>query len=116
MKCSECRWWCGKVNDWGDCHRVITTIQPDLLTCHFKGMYFKESYDPHDFKYWKYHPRTANLLKKTYMSLPKGVRQRKIKEDDVVFDDKGGSTIRKVTLTYLQTRRDYECEEEYGTH
>jgi hypothetical protein len=78
-------------------------------------MFFGKSYDPHDFKYWKYHPRTVNLLKKAYMGLPKGTRQRKIKEDDVVFDDKGGKTVRKVTLTFIQTGRKHYCKECYGT-
>lgn len=119
MECKNCKHWQGlKGSKWGDCHRVLGVLKPELLTCYnldadgVTRHYFKMPYDPHEFKYWRFNTKVANILKKAHLHLPKRVRIQKVKEEDVLFDQNGGQVWSNVTLRYMQTRCDYSCKED----
>lgn len=118
MKCAECKFWQGNLRygKWADCQRVVAKLEPNLLCCFHLAedgitrYYFDVPYDPHDFKYWRFHSQVPNLLKRLRTKLPKGVRIQPVVELDLVFDLIGnGQHLKEVTIYYVQTKYNFSC-------
>ena len=113
--CLTCKHWQGS-EEWGDCYRVIGSLQPKLFLCYNQldedtREYFKVPFDPHDIKYWIYNDRFMNLYIMTLvLSIQPGIRRISIKEEDMKYDQHGAERVAVVKLHYFQTNKDYTCE------
>ena len=86
-------------------------LHPELFKMehYFKeGVFLTVPFDPHDVKYYSSALRTWL----EHIQVPKGVRKDIRKEEDVVYDERGGERIAKVKVTYFQTHRDFSCGKE----
>ena len=114
--CGNCKHWQGK-EEWGDCYRVVGSLQPKLFLCYNQldedtREYFKVPFDPHDVKYWVYNNRFLNLYHKATWDvwLGSGLMCYVIKEEDMKYDQHGAERLAVVKLHYFQTNKDYACE------
>jgi len=110
--CLNCKHWQGK-EEWGDCYRVIGSLQPKLFLCYNQldedtREYFKVPFDPHDIKYWIYNERFMKLYNNIQRN--KYVGCSVIREEDMKYDQHGAERVAVVKLHYFQTNRDYTCE------
>jgi len=115
--CGNCKHWQGK-EEWGDCYRVIASLQPKLFLCYNQidedtREYFKVPFDPHDVKYWVYNNRFLNLYHKATWDvwLGSGLICYVIKEEDMKYDQHGAERLAVVKLHYFQTNKDYVCNQ-----
>ena len=122
--CINCKHWQGK-EEWGDCYRVIGSLQPKLFLCYNQldedtKEYFKVPFDPHDIKYWIYNDRFMTLCLMTLaLSIKPGLRRVSVMEEDMKYDQHGAERLAVVKLHYFQTNKDYKCnlwEKNNGTH
>ena len=115
MKCKNCKHWQGtKYSEWGDCYRVVSTLEPELENCCLTNEYgtivgrFTLPFDPHDAKYWTFNPFWSRLY--DAIGLVDGVRAIEETKDDIIFDHQNGERVGKLTLKFFQTHKEYECE------
>ena len=125
VKCIDCKYWqgskhapCFKKEDhkWGDCFRVIETLEPRLMNFTSRlGYRFNTPFDPHDAKYFIHNPGFYKLYKKLSRAktFVQGVRLHKIHRSDTVFNNQTGEfgETKVVPLYYYQTRYDFGCQE-----
>ena len=109
--CLNCKYWQGK-EEWGDCFRVIASLQPKLFLCYNQidedtREYFKVPFDPHDVKYWVYNERFMKLYHNVERN--KYVGRSMVKEEDMKYDQHGAERLAVVKLHYFQTNKDYKC-------
>lgn len=119
MKCHECpHWQGGKYSQWGDCYRIVGILEPRFFNCvDDNGYPFSIPFDPHRTKYlnrsaespyrdsnFKY---LMNGLKRR-KNLPSGIRKRFAKKSELVFNDNGVGTVKKLSILFIQTHRDLE--------
>ena len=112
--CGNCKHWQGK-EKWGDCYRVIGSLQPKLFLCYNQldedtKEYFKVPFDPHDIKYWIYNDRFMTLYLMTLaLSIKPGLHRVSVMEEDMKYDQHGAERLAVVKLHYFQTNKDYKC-------
>lgn len=104
-----------KDNQWGDCFRVIETLDSRLKGFISRlGYSFTTPFDPHDAKYFIHDPGFYKLYKKLSRNktFPTGVRLHKVKKSDTVYNNQTGSfgETMVVPLYYYQTHYDYQCQ------
>ena len=115
--CGNCKHWQGK-EEWGDCYRVIGSLQPKLFLCYNQldedtREYFKVPFDPHDIKYWWYNDRFMQLYSNIVWSeelMVHKVQLDRVREEDMKYDQHGAERVAVVKLHYFQTNRDYTCD------
>ena len=107
MKCKNCPYWQGiKYSEWGDCYRVLSEIEPELLTLtkneilgdeESPEIQFTVPFDPHDVSYWHHLEEFVILYAKALSNLPNlGIRKDYDKQHNC----------------YIQTHKDYVCRRE----
>ena len=114
--CGNCKYWQGK-EEWGDCYRVIGSLQPKLFLCYNQldedtREYFKVPFDPHDIKYWWYNDRFMQLYSNIVWSeelMVHKVQLDRVREEDMKYDQHGAERLAVVKLHYFQTNKDYKC-------
>ena len=112
--CLNCKYWQGK-EEWGDCYRVIGSLQPKLFLCYNQldedtREYFKVPFDPHDIKYWIYNERFMKLYYNIIYEYGCMIRKYIVREEDMKYDQHGAERVAVVKLHYFQTNKDYICE------
>jgi hypothetical protein len=121
MKCKNCIHWQGvRGNEWGDCNRVVSHLNPGLFQCHAvnsEGTILEEwsvPFDPHEIKYWdnkdpNFLPRYAEAILNsiTHDDIQVETEERR----DVVYDKNGGERIDTIKYHYFTTHKEHECYE-----
>lgn len=120
MSCKNCKHWQGaRGHEWGDCYRVLADINPNILDCHQTDEYgmptkFVEvPFDPHDIKYWRFNEKFVEEYFNAWGGeLPEGVKVDARKRIEMMYDRDGGEALRKVTLHYFMTNKNFNCSQE----
>lgn len=114
--CSNCKHWQGR-EEWGDCYRVIGSLQPKLFLCYNQvdevtKQYWNVPFDPHDVKYWIYNERFMKLYQNiTWGIWGSGLICYIIKEEDMKYDQHGAERVAVVKLHYFQTNKYFTCNQ-----
>ena len=114
MNCKDCKYWQGtKRDEWGDCYRVLGTIEPKLFLCYkeiYEGAreYWRVPFDPHDVKYWMHDER---FMKYYHSALESPFIKLEVKvEEDIRYNQYNGERVGKFVIYYVQTHKLFYCE------
>lgn len=104
MNCINCKYWQGtKYSKWGDCMRVLFSIEPQLKQCKstapgLEGVPMWIPFDPNHMRYFNKNSEILSLLRKVNKHLPDKVR-----------------IVRVNKKKFYQTNKNYNCDYYKGT-